>query len=649
MGIFVLTIAGYMGMRLMGIGPAGSLLAAGVLDQRAPVLVAEFQSGGQDTLLGSVVTEAFRTDLGQSRAVTAVQPVFIHEALQRMQFAPNTKLTAEVARELATREGIKLLVDGEISPVGAGYVLSARLVSPASGEILAAFRETASSGDDLISAIDRLSKRTREKIGESIKSVRASPPLEQVTTGSLEALRRYTQALDPATEYDRGLQLLEDAIALDSTFAMAYRRLGTQYANRGDMVRAIPTIEKAYATRDRLPALEKYLTEGSYWGTAMGDRERAISAYEAALEVSPTNLTALNNVALLYAEQRDYARGEAYLQRALQADSNFMNGYINLAFAQLINGKAAEARRTMDRGLERFPNVPVLHATDVALRYASGDTAADQPYRRAFSNPRSTEERIIAAGLGANFALLGGRIAEFHRLRADGATLERSRAGAPALIDLRPLGDSGQVALHVLQDTALAGRLYDRAVRSPLLRSIPASDVPYLDLAYAAARLRRADEARQWLRQWETNTRPDRRGAASDFRHAILGIIALTENQPEAALNQLRTAAAGACETCVLPDLGLAYVAVGPPDSVIAVYERYLTIPHAGRLGQDAWMLAGMLERLGQLYEAKGDRARAIHYYERFAAQWRGADAPLQPRVQAARATLARLRAQSSS
>jgi hypothetical protein len=48
-------------------------------------------------------------------------------------------------------------------------------------------------------------------------------------------------------------------------------------------------------------------------------------------------------------------------------------------------------------------------------------------------------------------------------------------------------------------------------------------------------------------------------------------------------------------------------------------------------------------DRLGQLYEAKGNREKAAHYYAKFVDLWKDADPELQPRVAEAKARLARL------
>ena len=67
-----------------------------------------------------------------------------------------------LAREVAIREGVKAVVDGEITPVGAGFVLSARLVAAEDGRVLRAHRETARDTAALIGSIDQLSKKLSE-------------------------------------------------------------------------------------------------------------------------------------------------------------------------------------------------------------------------------------------------------------------------------------------------------------------------------------------------------------------------------------------------------------------------------------------------------------------------------------------------------
>ena len=217
----------FMGLRAAGVGPFATLVSAGVLSSKDKLVLADFENRTTDSTLGQSVTEALRIDLTRSTVVRLLEPSDIGAALRRMERDPATPLTATVAQEVATREGAKALIAGEIAPLGAGFVLSARVVSADDGRTLLAERESAGDASQLIAAVDKLSRKVREGIGESLKSIRAGVPLEAVTTSSLEALRKFSQAerTSDQARYEEATALLSDAIRLDSSFAMAWRKL----------------------------------------------------------------------------------------------------------------------------------------------------------------------------------------------------------------------------------------------------------------------------------------------------------------------------------------------------------------------------------------------------------------------------------------
>src|SRR5207248_1454690 len=104
----------------------------------------------------------------------------------------------------ATHAALRQLGIGPAGTLVASGV-PAEFVGAADGAQLAAVRETARDDGAIIDAVDRLSKRLRERIGESLKTIRSSDPLERVTTSSLVALQRYSQAVkaSEAGEWDR--------------------------------------------------------------------------------------------------------------------------------------------------------------------------------------------------------------------------------------------------------------------------------------------------------------------------------------------------------------------------------------------------------------------------------------------------------------
>ncbi len=152
-------------------------------------------------------------------------------------------------------------------------------------------RESADDQDALLPAIDRLSKKLRERIGESLTTIRANSALEQVTTGSLEALQKYTAALrlEENDRVEEAIPLLEEAVALDSGFAMAWRKLAVVLGNtQRSETRQAAAATQAYRHRDRLPALERGLAIGYYHYFVEHDPAKVSAAYRAVLTSIPT-------------------------------------------------------------------------------------------------------------------------------------------------------------------------------------------------------------------------------------------------------------------------------------------------------------------------------------------------------------------------
>ncbi len=402
---FVLLTAvttGFMFMRNRGIGPVGSLVAKGVLDERSELVLADFESSDPD--LAATATEAFRIDLSQSDLVRVVEPARIAGVLERMEKEPAT-VDGSLAREVAIREGWPAVIVGDINEAGGRYVLSTRLLSASDGAELLAVRETAADETEIVPAVDRLSSRFRERIGESYSSLRASPALEQVTTGSLDALRLYTQALEADDQGDelRAIGLLEEAVSRDSAFAMAWRKLGTIMNNLGiSGAEAAKAQTKAFEHRDRLTARERYLTEGTYYMVIAQDLDRAILAYENLLELDPGDAWALNNVAILYSARGDDEKALEFYQRSIAADSDNTTAYGNAASTLRDLDRPEEAVQVLERALEVAPGGPGRGKSLLAL----GDGVAhgrsrDEPwaFRRVGDPAPARSEDLRRAGL----------------------------------------------------------------------------------------------------------------------------------------------------------------------------------------------------------------------------------------------------------
>jgi curli biogenesis system outer membrane secretion channel CsgG len=84
------------------------------------MVVAGFTPPAGDSLLGVTVAEALRTDLGQSPNLRVLTRASVREILQRMLERAGTAVDFAVAREVATREGARAVVDGDVTRLGTG-------------------------------------------------------------------------------------------------------------------------------------------------------------------------------------------------------------------------------------------------------------------------------------------------------------------------------------------------------------------------------------------------------------------------------------------------------------------------------------------------------------------------------------------------
>ena len=635
--LLAVVTSGFMFMRDRGIGPVGSLVASGLLEEKAAIVVADF--AGEDPSLARAATQAFRVDLSQSELVKLVEPATLDEALARMELPEDQALTSDVAYELAVREGYPAVIEGELTSVGDGYVLTARLADARSQETLASLRETAGNANEIIPAIDRLSGKMREKIGDSYFSMRADEPLEQVTTGSLEALEKYSRALElfaAGTDHELGIRLLEEAVAIDSAFAMAWRKLGVELT--GDRAREIGAIENAYRHRDRLTERERLLAEAQYYLDVEDDPRKTISVYERLVDLDPSDSWALNNLGASYVELGEWEEAEHWVARSVAVDST-VKSLTNVAFTQIQQGKLEEAEATLAIADRIAPG----NERNLLHHYALATNRQDWAEAETWARQMQATTDPAWAGTGtfqlASLAAIRGNLAEAEALWRE-AIDERRRAGA--LVTSGPLFQVFDINLDVRADTARAIGTLEEILALDDLESLDPLNRPYLGLAGWYARAGDRAEAHALLGRFEAEV-PEayRTGRSIEETYQFIdATLALAGGAPAEALRIHRSRDMRSCVLCGVLGPAKAFEAMGQADSAIAYYEGYLNANSAQRAAWDNENLGPTYERLAQLYDESGDLENASLYYARLVELWKDADAELQPRVRAAQARL---------
>lgn len=654
LGAFATVVALFMLMRDKGIGPFGSLIASRQIDPVRPLLVADFTVSNTDTAIGRTLSVVARATLAQSKKLYVGTDVDIAGALQRMQLPPNTPVVDSVARMLAIRNGVTGIVAGEITGLGpgSGFAVVMRLETP-NGQSLWDAHTTARDPAGLIDAVDRLTRKLREKIGDSMRDVQQTLRFGDATTSSFEALLKYhdgVRAHDFERNYRKAIPLLREAVAIDTNFAEAWRKLGIALGNAGAPRSQIDSaLSQAFRLRDRLVGEERDFLIATYYMRGPGrDRGRAIEIFESMMRRGMTS--ARHNLAVLLTERREFARAESLHQGV---DSTWPLPYGNRMSLLLRQQKLAEAESLAERAA-RYAGVRTHWSVTFDNRYRRGDTsgfrrAVDSLYQHGDSTRRAwamLRQRSLAA--------LGGRFAEsrrwYNRARVDAATLTpRAR--------LDRITGALEITLYgiVLNKPEALVRELDSAFAAYDMSAVPEVDRPYFDVASAYARLGRPAKARAVLAQYDkevsdTSILRVNRSA----RATVSGYILLAEGKGIEAAREFRIGdrlpdgPINACTICLPQRLALAYDRAGVADSAIVYWERLVNDFDPYRLSEnrDPGYLPLAFRRLGELYDAKGDRAKAISYYQRFIALWAKAEPELQPQVDQARTRLNQLLAE---
>lgn len=650
-GAFAALVVGFMVMRAMGIGPMASLRSSGTFGSQETVMVADFTSPASDSTLGATVAEALRTDLAQSSSLKVLTRAAIRDLLSWMKRPTDVPLNFDVAREIATLEGAKAVLDGSIQQLGSSYVVSARLVGALDGRELALFRQEAANQDALLVAVGKLSRQVRSKAGESLRTIRASRELERVTTSSLPALRKYVEGsrlADEQAEPERGVALLREAVEIDSSFAMAWRKLAVLLGNEDlDRTGRIEAISTAWRHRERLTEMERLLTEGYYHlNGPTRDLDKAAAAYGAAAALDSTSASALNAAAVVLVMKRDYKGAESLFRKVTKLPRTFGGAFTNLLLMQIGTGQTESLDSTVQAFRVAFPQSNNIWEAEAWAAFGKGDYARmDSLSRSIATRPKTLRQATVSASTVAQVAELQGRIREARQWQAK---------SGEALLQAQPtVANRLAVALDTVYFEAAYGdkpsalEALQRGLKRAPMADIPATERPWELLGTIALALRDP----KLMRTAVTGAEQDLVSSASDLagvRSVLSAGLAYTEGRWNDAIHEI-TIADRRFETSErFADVirGLSWKELGRADSAISAFEHFLATPSVD-LDIDARWRVTVLRSLGELYEANGQRQKAIDVYSQITQLWMKADPALQPWVQEIRARVDKLLRQS--
>ncbi|MBT8077130.1 MAG: hypothetical protein KJO31_01075 [Gammaproteobacteria bacterium] len=273
----------------------------------------------------------------------------IRNALSLLRRPPTTPLDAQLARDVALRDGnVAALLIPHLEQVGEVIVLSVEIVDPHSGALIAYPIEHADSLRDAFPAIEEITARVANELAD-LPDLASPMPLTPVTTESMHALQLYMQ---PETLLLEDLpsaahELLRLAVQADPKFASALAlqawaamRAGSPFDDQ------LRLTERATRLADGVSMRERHFINGSHW-MLTGNLDRAAADFRAIAEIEPDNLLAAEGLVEICGRRQPAVDCAAPLLRLAEIRPEHFESNMQAAWALAATGSASAAAREL--------------------------------------------------------------------------------------------------------------------------------------------------------------------------------------------------------------------------------------------------------------------------------------------------------------
>jgi tetratricopeptide (TPR) repeat protein len=617
---------------------------------------------------GQMITSLVSTDLGESEYMRVVNRQRIYDILKQMGRGKQKVVDKEIASEVAKKAHVNWVVTGNVIQTEPNIVVTSEISHAVTGEVRASQRVRGEPGKNILDVADKLSAEIRKDFAlPKAAKQELDRAVADITTSSPDAYRHYVEGVQHwfDFEFEEASESFNAAIALDSTFAMAYLELARTVWLQGAMdyttMSARELCEKAVEYSDGVSWREKREIEGMH-GVLFNDFEKALTAYGAIVERDPDDKAAWHRLGEIHRLfTGDLAEALTCYDHQLALDSLDTSAYHGIAYTSAMFGDRDRALWAANRLVELDPDLPDPHDTrgDILLERGEVDQALAsfneaEKRRKHYSifkiaiinlfrgNYAETDSIVRECITGGEWSPKSGR-----RVLAYIPMCQGRFEYALVFLDNAIAADRMETRVEEYDKHALKGIIHaekgevDKAIeelnKANELKAATGGP-PWNFDSYKvcfladAGRIEEAREITESIRAGmtakapRTKMRPDH---MPEYWRA-LGIVEMATGEADSAVAHLRKAVSQKIyfkfsdRFC----LGRAYLEAGMLEDAI----RELTVCTAS-FGLDAayvspwWVRSHYL--LGKAYEAAGQKDEAAQRYEEFFDIWKDADPDL--------------------
>lgn len=511
------------------------------------VLVADFDNTTSESVFEGTLEPVFMAGLEGAPFVSTYSRSAAHTLAEELK-PGSAKLNEVLARLIAKREGINVVLTGLIARQGDGYRVTVNAIDGASGKTILTRDSPEAKKDDVVKEASKIVPRLRRALGDVTPEEQLVASGETFTSSSLDAVHDYgvAQQLQWEGKFEEAAAQYLAATKADPQFGRAYAGLAAISSNLGRPAEAEQYYKRAMPLLDRMTERERLRTLGGYF-LVIRDHQKAIAESLALVRQFPYDTAGHANLALGYCYARDMANAAVEGRKAIELYPKNTLQRNNLAFYSLYAGETAAAIGEAHTVLSQNPKYAKAFLITALAQILDGQNEA----------ATKTYEQLEGAGpSGPSFAAIGlADLAMYQGKFPDAlAQLEKKtptvKAGGQAAASMLLIQAEAQFALGRAPQAA---QLAEKAV------SLSESDVVLVIAARVLGQSHREDRARQLSDQLAKRVAPE----SGAWAKVIAAELQIAQGQIPAAIETLGEAQKFTDVWLAHFDLARAYVEAG--------------------------------------------------------------------------------------
>jgi tetratricopeptide (TPR) repeat protein len=332
------------------------------------VLIADVDNQSGDPTLEGAVEQTLTTALEGASFINAYRSDTAHRIAGQVR--PGSKTMDEgLARLVAIREGVNVVVSGAVVPKGTGYRVSARAIDAATGKEIAQREMDVPNRDALLPAVGKLTPSIRKALGDSTRESEQLAAAVTFTAASLDAAHEYSigqqfKERDP----QQAIEHYRNALQLDPKLGMAYFGMAVASVNLKRTDDAANYYRAAMNLLDHMSEREKQRMLGTYYASFVRNYDQAIETFKRLVTLYPSDVIAYNNLSVTYALKADFPDAVTAIRRAIDLSPKNVRFRLNYVIYSMYAGDFATAIAEAQRMIKddpgyRYPYLPLALST----------------------------------------------------------------------------------------------------------------------------------------------------------------------------------------------------------------------------------------------------------------------------------------------